>query len=251
MVVISYLLTVAVYAGGASRLVSPAHEPKLNRITNDEPLTVCPHLHKPHCCRQLNFYSMQIDMSFLEDGVSGDWSISTFEVPKSDLSQKISIFKTGRGVPAGIYKRLKRKNTVVMSNTPDEINDFSHFTRIAKGSVLINGLGIGCVIKVLLDNPEITKITVIEKSEDVIKLVSPYFNDERLIIINADAFSYLPPKGEKYDYVWHDIWDYITSDNLPEMAKLHRKYGRRTMWQDSWAKPQCQRQARNDRRYAY
>ncbi len=181
-----------------------------------------------------------LDMSFLPDGVSGDWSISTFEVPKSDLSQKISIFKTGRGVPAGIYKRLKRKNTVVMSNTPDEINDFSHFTRIAKGSVLINGLGIGCVIKVLLDNPEITKITVIEKSEDVIKLVAPYFKDERLTVIHADAFEYTPAKGEHFNFVWHDIWDYICSDNLKEMSKLHRKYGRRTDWQDSWAKSICQ-----------
>ena len=194
---------------------------------------------------------MQVDMSFLQDGVSGDWSVSTFEVPKNDLSQMISMLKSGRGVPAGTYKRLKRNGTVVMSNTPDEIRDFSHFTRHAKGYILINGLGIGCVVKVLLDKPEITKITVIEKSEDVIKLVSPYFNDERLVIINADAFEYVPPKSEKFNYVWHDIWDYITSDNLPEMARLHRKYGRKTEWQDSWAKLQCQRQARNDRRYAY
>lgn len=81
---------------------------------------------------------MQVDMSFLQDGVSGDWSVSTFEVPKNDLSQMISIFKSGRGVPAGTYKRLKRNGTVVMSNTPDEIRDFSHFTRHAKGSILIN-----------------------------------------------------------------------------------------------------------------
>jgi len=190
---------------------------------------------------------MQVDMSFLQDGVSGQWSVSTFEVPKNNLSQMISVFKTGRGVPSGIYKMLKRNGVVVMTNTPDEIRDFTHFTRIAKGSILINGLGIGCVVKVLLDKPEITNITVIEKSKDVIELVSPYFNDERLTIINADAFDYVPPKNEKYDYVWHDIWDYITSDNLPEMAKLHRKYGRKTGWQDSWAKPQCKLQDTNNR----
>lgn len=192
---------------------------------------------------------MKVDMSFIPDGVSGDWRIQAFEVPQNDISQMLSMLKTGRGVPAGKYKRLMRGGTVVMSNTPDEIRDFSHFTRRAKGSVLINGLGLGCVVKVLLDNPEITKITVIEKSEDVINLVAPYFNDERLVIVNADAFDYIPPKNERFNYVWHDIWDYICADNLPEMTKLHRKYGKKSDWQDSWAKYRCQMHKRNERRY--
>lgn len=188
---------------------------------------------------------MKVDLNFIKDGISGEWEISTFEIPENDLSQKISLFKTGRAVPSGIYKRLMRSGTVVMSNTPDEIRDFLHFTRIAKGSVLINGLGLGCIIKVILDKPEITKITVIEKSEDVIKLVAPYFSDPRLVIINDCAFEYKPQKGEKFDFVWHDIWDYICSDNLIEMAKLHRKYARKTNWQDSWAKSLCKRQKHN------
>lgn len=184
---------------------------------------------------------MKVDMSFIPDAVSGDWSVSTFEVPPNDWTQANSMWKTGRRVPAGTYKKLSRNDTVVMSNTPDEIRDFSLFTWNARGNVLINGLGLGCVVKVLLDKPEITKITVIEKSEDVIKLVSPYFNDERLTVIHADAFEYTPPKGERYHFVWHDIWDYITSDNLPEMAKLHRKYARKADWQGSWAKAECLR----------
>lgn len=192
---------------------------------------------------------MKVDMSFLPDGVSGNWRIETFEVPKEDFSQIISMLKTGRGVAAGIYKRLKRDETVVMSNTPDEIRDFSHFTRHANGSVLINGLGLGCVVKVLLDKPEITKITVIEKSRDVINLVLPHFNDNRLNVIHADAFEYVPPKSERFDAVWHDIWDYICADNLKEMSTLHRKYSRKAEWQDSWAKPQCQRLMRNERSY--
>lgn len=194
---------------------------------------------------------MELDMSFIKDGTLGNWSISTFEVPKNSLHEKISLIKTGRAVPAGIYKMLKRGGTVVMSNTPDEIRDFKFFTSKAEGSILINGLGLGCVVKVLLDKPQVTKITVIEKSEDVIKLVAPYFNDERLVIINADSFDYRPPKGEKYNYVWHDIWDTISESNLPEMAKLHRKYAKKTEWQDSWAKRICQAHARSNRRYYY
>lgn len=194
---------------------------------------------------------MKVDMSFLPDGISGDWSIQTFEVADKEFSQIISMFKTGRGVPGGTYKKLVRSGTVVMSNTPDEIADFTHLLRKAHGHVLINGLGLGCLVKVLLEKPEVTKITVIELSKDVIKLVQPHFNDPRLEIINADAFEYKAPPGTKYDLVWHDIWDYITADNLPEMTKLHRKYGHRTKCQDSWAKRLCQRQQKRESRYSY
>jgi len=191
---------------------------------------------------------MEVNMSFIPDGVSGVWKVETFEVPKNDFSQMISVLKSGRGVPSGTYKRLKRDGTVVMSNTPDEIRDFSYFTRHATGSILINGLGLGCVVKVLLDKPEITKITVIEKSRDVINLILPHFNDDRLKVIHADAFEYTPPKVEKFNAVWHDIWDDICADNLKEMSKLHRKYGKKCGWQDSWAKSECQKSLRNERR---
>ncbi len=191
-------------------------------------------------------------MSFLPDGKSGEWRIETYTVPHNEFMSTIYLLKTGRAVPGGTYKRLMRGSTVVMSSTPDEIRDFQHFTRQAKGSVLINGLGLGCVVKVLLEKKDITKITVIENSPDVIALVAPYFKDARLTIIQADAFTYKPDKNEFFDFVWHDIWDYICADNLPEMARLHRKYGRRTNWQDSWAKYICQiAKKRADRELKY
>ena len=110
---------------------------------------------------------MKIDID-VPDGQSGEWKIESFKVEKNDLSQMFSAFRTGRFVPEGDYKRLTRGNVLVMSNTPDEINDFMHFVRKAKGSVLINGLGLGVLLKALLNKDEITEITVIEKSQDVI-----------------------------------------------------------------------------------
>jgi hypothetical protein len=194
---------------------------------------------------------MKIDID-VPDGVSGDWSVETFVVQEKELSQMISLFQTGRGVPEGTYKRLKRNGVVVMSNTPDEIRDFMSFVRMSHGHVLVNGLGLGVLLKALLDKPQVTKVTVIEQSEDVIKLVGDtYLSDERVSIIHCDAFKYEPPKGVKYNAVWHDIWDYITSDNLPEMIKLHRKYGRRSEYQESWCRSQCEGIRERDRRYYY
>lgn len=92
----------------------------------------------------MNFMRIDIDVP---DGISGDWKVETFQVQEKDISQMISMMKYGRGVPAGTYKALKRGGTIVMSNTPDEIRDFSRFVRYAKGSVLVNGLGLGVLLK--------------------------------------------------------------------------------------------------------
>ena len=43
-----------------------------------------------------------------------------------------------------------------------------------------------------------------------------------------------------FDAVWHDIWDEISDENLPEMHKLHRKYGQRANWHGSWARAECE-----------
>jgi spermidine synthase len=184
---------------------------------------------------------MKIDID-VPDGISGEWRVETFEVQEKEISQIISMFKTGRGVPAGMYKRLMRNNTCVMSNTPDEISDCMHFVCKARGSILVNGLGLGVLLKALLSKDEVTDITVIEKSEDVIKLVAPtYLVDNRVTIVKADAFQYKPPKDKIYYAVWHDIWDYISADNLEEMKKLHRKYGRKAGYQESWCRWMCEK----------
>jgi len=185
----------------------------------------------------------------IPDGKIGEWEIETFEVPKEDISQMLSLMKTGRHVPSGTYKRLRRNNVTVMSNTPDEIRDGMYFVRKATGSVLINGLGMGIIVKMLLEKSDVTDITIIEKSKDVIELVSDYYNDPRVTIINADCFEWKPPKGKRYNAVWHDIWDNICADNLPEMKKLHRKYRKRADYQESWCRGTCERQYKQDKLY--
>lgn len=141
----------------------------------------------------------------------------------------------------GTYERLKCGGQLVMSNTPAERNDYRWFVHKATGNVLVNGLGLGCVVRELLTKPDIERVTVIEKSADVIALVGPYITDPRLTIIEADAFEWKPSRGERYNAVWHDIWNDICADNLPEMHTLHRKYGRRTDYQESWCRDACKR----------
>jgi hypothetical protein len=194
---------------------------------------------------------MKIEVS-VPNGVSGNWSVSSFVVEKGDLSQSISMMKYGRGVPAGTYKRLMRGGEVIMSNTPDEISDFLHFYYKANGSILINGLGLGVLVKALIDKSEVTDITIIENSQDVLNLSGPTYKKEpKVTIIHADCFTWEPPKGKVYDAVWHDIWNNICADNLEEMKKLHRKYGRRARYQESWCRKRCERHAKQSRNNRY
>lgn len=183
------------------------------------------------------------------DGQSGPWSVSTFTVSKEDADfgamRAIVGSDRGRYVPEGAYKALKRGGTVVMSNTPDEIRDCYDFFRAAQGRVLINGLGLGIAMDVILNKvnlkgePSVKEVVVIEKSYDVFKLVAPTFiQDKRVQILIADAMEF-KPEG-RFDAVWNDIWDFICGDNLKDMDKLHKKYVRRTSWQGSWCQEQCE-----------
>lgn len=179
----------------------------------------------------------------IPDRQSGNWKIETFTVPENSIENlRLAFQPGGRTVRPGQYKKLTHNGSIVMSNTPAELRDHSYFVYKAKGKVLINGLGLGCCLAEILEKKEVVSATVIEKSMNVINLVAPFFeSDSRVEIIHADAFEWKPPKGIHYNAVWHDIWNNICEDNLLEMTRLHRKYGKRTDWQGSWAKELCKR----------
>lgn len=185
---------------------------------------------------------MTIDIT-VPDGTSGLWSVQTFTVSEEEAkfeTMRAMFSYSFRPITPGTYKRLMRNGTVVMTNTPAEINDHRYFISLAKregGHILINGLGLGVCLSAILESDKVLTVTVIEKSIDVIALVKDtYLQDKRVTIINADAMTWKPPKGIKYTAVWHDIWDDICADNLPEMKTLHRRYGRKSTWQGSWSR---------------
>lgn len=145
-----------------------------------------------------------------------------------------------RFIEAGEYYGLYCDGKLIMSNTPAEVNDHYKFIQKAQGKVLIGGLGLGMVLKCLLDKKDITKVVVVEQSPDVIKLVaSSYTNDSRVEIVNESIFEYKP--NVHFDCAWFDIWDDISGEEYPEMKRLHRRFGRYVGWSDSWCRNQSRR----------
>ena len=137
----------------------------------------------------------------IPQGKCGDWSVEQFEITeriaKIELMQ--SFFNNGRGVPVGTYTALKVKGHLIMSDTPNEIRDHFSIIENARDHVLLNGLGIGMVLQAIIEKPEVTQVTVIESSKEVITLVGSFYQEkygDKLTIIHADAFDWKPPKNQ-------------------------------------------------------
>lgn len=193
--------------------------------------------------------NIQID---IPDNESGNWKIETIEVSEQDARfHNIRCIVNGdsnRSVSAGTYKKLTRGGQVVMSNTPAEIRDHMTFINLAKekgGHILINGLGLGVALTEILNSDKVTKVTVVEKSQDVINLVADFYTkDKRVEIVHEDAFDYEIQADTKYSCVWHDIWDEICGDNEKEMDDLRHKYQKYSEWQGCWCERETIRQNR-------
>lgn len=75
-----------------------------------------------------------------------------------------------------------------------------------RGKVLVGGLGLGVVARILAEQKNVTRIDVIEKSAEVVKLVGPYILDPRIHIHVADLFDFLRHADRQWHYAFFDIW---------------------------------------------
>jgi len=187
--------------------------------------------------------SFVLGTSTVPCGKQGDWSVEEFVITQGEADLNNLRCSMNRRhmfrLSAGRYKRLMHsRRGVVMSNTPMEIHSNYEALHAATGSVLINGLGMGMLLEAVLAKPDVTAVRVIELEADVIALVGPHFaHDPRVTIVHADAYTYSPAKGEVFDFVWHDIWDDITPDNLKHMKRLTSKYRKpRSKAQAVWSR---------------
>ena len=187
-------------------------------------------------------------------GQIGDWAIETFKVSDEGAKrhQLAMLFNgTGsRGIYAGTYTKLTHNGGLVMSDTPAEIRDLLKVIKMAKGQVLLNGLGLGLVLRACLSKDEVDHVTVIEIAPEVIELVESHWRrwfGDKFTVHLADALTWKAPRNTRYDVVWHDIWSDMCSDNLPDMHKLHRRYGHRCDWQGSWGRSILEYRMKRDR----
>jgi len=161
--------------------------------------------------------------------------------------------------PPGTYISLRVTNDegesqVMMSDFHYERATCVEVVERAHGDLLIAGLGVGMILHPILKKPDIRSVTVVEKYSDVVDLILPTLPiDPRLNIIVADIFHWKPPRRFRYDLIWFDIWPDIEVTRLPEMARLHRRFGRylnrrnENCWMESWHRKETRRMTRKQR----
>ena len=191
-------------------------------------------------------------MSSVPENKKNDWEVKRFAVSEEEAKRfnvgLIFSRQSWREIKAGTYTKLTHNGKIIMSDTPAEKSDHSQIIWNATGNILLNGLGLGWTVEACMQKKEVKYITVVEIAPEVIMLVGHYLINKypnRLSIVMADALDWKPPKGKRYDCIWHDIWSEICGDNYESMKKLRRKYGRYTNWQDAWCAEWVKKLARN------
>jgi hypothetical protein len=189
------------------------------------------------------------------EGEHGGWVVERFEVSESAaaLENTVRGRREGRLIFPGRYTRIGREGSdVIMSDTPAEIHEHRWLGQVS-GTVCITGLGLGVAVQAALDNPRVTKVWVIEKEADVIKLVAGHYRaryGDKLIVVHADAHVWKPNGRYKFDYVWHDIWPDIDGRHYEDMKKLHRHWGRYAYHQESWLRKRMRKLYKENRQAA-
>ena len=185
---------------------------------------------------------------------AGRLELKKFTVEAGDAA--VEAYYGVRMPPPGEYIKLQeripdnpRGGVLWMSDTPAELIDHLPTARkIADPScrtVLINGLGLGCITRLAASFDHVEEVTVIDRDPRVIKIVGRWFKmryGHKVQIIEADAYEVDPtewPLEPPWDVVWHDIWPTMADHNLPLMRRLHEKYEEHCTWQDSWAVAEC------------
>lgn len=180
------------------------------------------------------------------EGASGAWTVRRVTIGRMEAALATAQCPR-RPTRPGTFTELRRGGALVMVDSWTEFREHLPLLERASGRVLLNGLGLGMAARLCLENPSVAHVTAVEISADVVSLVAPHLERAypgRFSVVHADALTWRPPGGSRWNAVWHDIWPEIGPGNLPQMHLLHRRFGRRARWQGSWARDACERLAR-------
>ncbi len=149
----------------------------------------------------------------IPEGVSGN-----FRIEKKDTNRW-----AGTEEPQDTYTLLYHNDSYIMQDTTREYREHEQFLKEAHGNVIVGGLGLGMVNQSLMENPNVTSVTIIEKYQEVIDLVWQHCpKNEKIRLVHADIYEWEP--DSKWDIAWFDSW--CGENEHTEYQKLmNEKYG--------------------------
>jgi hypothetical protein len=113
----------------------------------------------------------------------------------------------GRPAPPGEYAVLLVDGAFSMCDAPLMLRNYVPFVEAAHGDVLLTGLGLGCLVRALVLSPRVRTVTVLELHRDVLELVGAHHRWPGVELVHADALTWRPPPGRRFDAAMLDLAD--------------------------------------------
>lgn len=196
----------------------------------------------------------------LQPGSSGNVTVRISDLKSSHLiMNNLRAMRDGhpeRLCCPGRFAVMVVDHQVMMSDTPMERCTNMEFYQAARGRVLVGGLGLGMVVHALNAKKEVEHITVVEINEHVIKLIAPTL-PKNIEVVHADVEQFVETARQqkptpKWDTIFFDIWPTISTDDGPQISRLHRR-SRKLLnpggWMNSWAAEIRRQMKREERRW--
>ncbi len=158
-------------------------------------------------------------------GVSGDFEIAHYTNQTTDRQWQLYLDMKNESHTNYCVLIKDDCPMPIMQDSTAEYNEHQWLWDNAVGDVLIAGLGIGMVNEFLINAPNITSVTIVENSQDVIDLVWPHCaKDNRFNLIKADIETWTPPANSHWNVMWFDTWcsDNPLSGNDYKTAMVNR-----------------------------
>lgn len=144
------------------------------------------------------------------------WYRRRVELRQLSLAQRLTIAMTA---DIGGYQSLtmlfrwttatlnRENGECVMEDSPRELARHLPIVLRARGRVLVTGLGLGCVVRGLLANPDVEHVDVIELDRGIVEMTGPeFFNNSRCTIYLGNAEHIRLSARDRWDFAWHDLW---------------------------------------------
>lgn len=189
-----------------------------------------------------NPYYQNIKLENLTDG-SWEIRIEEYKPYQAVIAGDMIIEKDFREIPPlGFFTDSFRFPAILeggnewMTLTPVDLDTCEEAIEAAHGKVVTFGLGLGYYAYMVSEKEEVDSVTVVEMSEDVIRLFKTHIlpqmpNRHKIKIVNCDAFEYaerIMPE-ERFDLAFVDTWR-DASDGAPmyERMRALEKYSKDT-----------------------
>ena len=153
----------------------------------------------------------------IPEGVSGDYTVAHYT--KDTLDNFWQHYLTMKNENYDNYTVLLKEGCPmpIMQDSEAEYNEHQWLWDNAEGDILIGGLGLGLIHQPLIDNPDVTSVTVVELEQDVIDLVwDDCAKDITFTLVTSDFETWNPPNGSFWDVIWCDTWLIDNSLSLSE-----------------------------------